>query len=227
MRARFSIWILAGLLGAFSGYAQPATKTFRDSAHGFTLVLPADWDKLPAEQMKTMNDTAAKVRPDWPRPVIHGGYQVTNETGYVLPAKFLIRVADIGHPFSEAEVRAEWRDRTLVPEEFQINDPVLDTNLNAFVATGVVDFTNATPLNTLMAVFPTRTGGIKIVGYAARKDVEEKPTLLSQILTGVRIDEQNKVGWKPSPAGLFAGLGAILVIAVVLWKARPAESSAL
>jgi len=149
---------------------------------------------------------------------------MTNAPGFAFQPYIIVRVVETGSTADEKVIRAEWNDKALLPEGAELSDPVLDKTLNAFVANGRATFENNTPAAMTVAVFPTRLGAIKLFCYAAQADVEKRPDLFAQMLKSVRIAEDNAVGWKPSKTGLWIGLAAIGVIALTLWKAKPAGS---
>jgi hypothetical protein len=220
---RTALFFFAAMLCAFTVRSEPAPRTFLNSGYGFKMVLTEDWDNLPETIMTTLNEAVAKVQPDWPRPALQSGYWMTNAGGFVFSPYAIIRVTEPGYPLDEKTIRAEWKEKALLAPDAELEDPVLDKNLNALVAKGRATLQNDVPVAVSVAVFQTRVGAIKILCYAAQKDVESHPDLFAQILKGVRLDEDRVVGWKPSKTGLWIGLASIGLIAFALWRAKPAS----
>jgi hypothetical protein len=221
-----ALGLFAVMLWALCSRGEAAPKAFANSAYGFKLVLSEDWDHLPPAAMNALNDTIAKAQRDWPRPALQAGFWMTNAPGFAFRPYTIIHVVEPGSTLDEKTIRSEWNERVLLPEGAELNDPVLDTNLNAFVANGQVMFQNDVAAVVSVAVFPTRLGAIKVLSFVARKDFENHPYLFAQVLKGVRIDEDYTVGWKPSKIGLWIGLASIGLILFTLWRAKPASSTA-
>jgi hypothetical protein len=112
--------------------------------------------------------------------------------------------------------------------KLQLSTPLFNPELEAFVADAEVDQEGEIPRKNVVALFPMRKGVLKVFVFMARDDAMKFPELAHQLLSGIRIyDDYKPAGAKRSPKGLIATLIALGILALVIWKSKPAKSGEL
>jgi len=182
---------------------------------------------MTAEKLEAGNETLqAQFQaqfPDWKGPAWHYGYEMTNAVGLSFPPYILIQVSDTG---GSPEPRAVRHDLlTNVPPEIQVDGPIFDQRLNAFLATYDLRIPNAPALEVSVGYFLIRRGVIKVFAFYPPDDSKELVSAIRQFLGSVKISERAKL--KPSNpssrTGLILALMAIVAIVVMLSRARTAK----
>ena len=202
------------------------TQHFDYSSQGFCINLPENWAVISAEKLAAMNDLAAKLNPKCSRPVLNYGYQMTNAEEFVFPPFILIRVSEPGQPPDISEVRKETSgDSESGVKWLGSLEPRFDTNLNAFLFTGEVELPlpNKPVVGGASAFFLTKSGAIKLYCIAAKADEEKLAGLFEQVIQHVQISSDHRYH-PPGRIGLLVGVAAIIVVVVVLSKAKPAKT---
>src|SRR5262245_23868686 len=123
-RLRRALCFFAAMICALTCRGEPAPRIFLNSGYGFKLVLTDDWDNLSPADLKALNAAIAKVKPDWPRPALQGGYLMTNAPGFVFRPQTIIRVVETGAASDEKTIRAQWNEGGVLPESAEMSDPV-------------------------------------------------------------------------------------------------------
>lgn len=208
-----------------SSDARAATETFHNSRHGFSISFPEGWTVMPAEKLEEGNRTAEIQHPEWKRPTIHYGYQMTNAPEFTFPPYMVIRVSDTAEVPTPGSVAAEL-EKDELPAEVKRDKPAYNTASNIVSMHCVAEVTGAPAIECSVVCFLTKESVIKMFFYSARADHDRFAGALQEIIENVEISERIRLG--PTPPASFLGLVFALIaigaIVVVLSRAKPARS---
>jgi hypothetical protein len=224
-----SAWLLpiAVYCACTNSYADaPLPRTFNHPRHGFSVSLPEGWTEMAPEQVEAANRAMESQLPRSPQPLLHYGYRMTNETKLAFPPWLLIRVTD--KPSSRKAALKDLEQDSQVRLEgvqFQRGKPWFDDQFHACI----VDYQCNLPgrsVDATAACFLTKQSEIKMFFYYPRDDQENVAALTKRIIKSVRISDE--IGFAPEPkplrGGLVIAMTAIVIMVLVLARAKPGKS---
>jgi hypothetical protein len=226
MRIAAALIVVGGLVSSISSNGdQPLTRTFNNIRHGFSISLPTNWVEMPREKLESINHAAEALHPEWKRPLLQYGYQMTESEGLAFPPYVIIRVTDTGHAPDLKVAQEDLADSGDLPEGVQRGVPTFDRDLNAFLQTNQVNVEGIPPMEISVAYFLTTRGAIKMFFYAPLVGSEETFVPVQQIIRNVRIREA-LTNLDPAPAsriGLMVALLSMGMIVLTLFRAKSAK----
>ncbi len=215
------------LVGAAFAADQNLSQTFTNAHHGFSISFPAGWRAMAAEKLETANKAAEAQHPDWKRPAVHYGYEVTNSAGLAFSPYMMIRVAETSGAPDPKAVQDDLEKGEELPQGVEQDQPAFDKDLNAFVQKFRISMPGVPRVEGTTAYLLTARGVLKMFFYAPPADDGGAVVPVRQIISTVRIYDGSPLA-QPAPAsrmGLFIALLAIALVVIVLARAKPAKSS--
>jgi hypothetical protein len=220
--------IVIGIFGSTFCHAdQLLPQTFNNARHGFSISFPADWAQMSAGKLESANRAAKAQNPEWKRPLLHYGYEMTNSAGLAFSPYVVIRVTDTGRAPDPKAIQDDLEEGDELPRGVQRDKPTFDQELNAYLQKNSVNITGVPPVEVFVACFLTKTGIIKMFFYTPPVGNGGIPVPIRQIIRSVQVHEEVKL---PRPAsgsrtGLIIALLAMVAVVLVLARARPAKCS--
>jgi hypothetical protein len=203
-------------------------QTFTNSRDGFSISFPEGWAAMSAEKLESANKVAEAQHPDWKRPAVHYGYEMTNSTGLAFSPYMIIRVTETSGAPDPKAIQDELEKGGDLPPGVQRDKPTFDEDLNAFLLKYRVSIPGVPQVEGSIAYFLTQRGVLKMFFFAPPTDNGGTGVPIQQIIRNVQIHDGLKFV-KPAPpsrVGLVLALLAMIVIVIVLARPRPAKGGA-
>ncbi len=197
---------------------QTLPRTFHNSQLGFSLSIPADWDRMDPQRLGQINEMMRPMHPEWTPPLFHDGYQMTGGTPEMKFRPFVvIRVAESHNPPDPEAIRRDLETHDF-PAGMEKTGVVFDPELNAWMAQLSVRWSNAPSIDSFVAYYLTKKSVVKMIVHTPHDTDHPFASIAQQILKSVRISDENRIVQdKPaSTTALISALIAIVVMAVVL-----------
>jgi hypothetical protein len=207
--------ILFGPVPSF--FAQPLIQVFQNSRDGFIITFPEGWAKFPEQKLDSLNRAAEIQHPNWKRPVLHYGYQMTNSAGLTFPPIVVIRVSYTDQTPEPNAVAAELEKDDL-PQGVERDSPVFNVASNIVSIHFLVDsMAGSPPVDGWVACFLTRESVIKMFFYTAQADHERLADTIQEIVKNVQITNRSMLArfTQASHPALIQALLAIVIIAFI------------
>jgi len=182
---------------------------------------------MPPDVLESVNQTATAQHPEWKRPVLHYGYQMTNSAGFAFAPYVVIHVTDTDQPSDPKAVEDDLEESWDLPQGIQREKPTFNRTLNVVVQRNRVNIAGVPSVELSIACFLTKRSIIKMFFYAPPAENGGIAVPIQQIISNVQIHDGLKLS-QPAPAsraGLIVALLAMVAIAVVLARAKPAKCS--
>lgn len=206
-----------------SFFAQSLTQVFKNSRDGFSITFPEGWAEFPAEKLDSLNRAAEIQHPDWKRPVLHYGYQMTNSAGLTFPPYVLIRISYVDQAPEPSAVAAELEKDDL-PQGVERDSPVFNVTSNIVsIHYRVGSMTGSTPMDGLVACFLTRESVIKMFFYTAQADHERLVDTVQEIIKNVQISQRSifvRFTQASHPALVQALFAIVIFVFLLKWSKR-------
>jgi len=225
--------IMAGAIGALAPIACRADPslpvTFNNKRDGFSISFPSGWAPMAAAKLEDANKTAEIEHPDWKRPVLHYGYEMTNAAGLPFVPSAIIRIAETATPPDPKAIKDDFEKGGEIPQavkSIQRQKPEFDQELNAFVQKNKVEIAGV-PIGVYVAYFLTRDSVIKIIFYTPLADNGDPRVPIPEIIKSVQIAHEKKFE-PPAPrshTGLIVAILSMVVLVIVLVRAKPDEGA--
>jgi hypothetical protein len=222
--------IMAGAIGALAPVACRADPslpvTFNNQRDGFSISFPSGWAPMAASKLEDANKTAEIEHPDWKRPALHYGYEMTNAAGLSFVPSAIIRIAEMATPPDPKAVQDELEKGGELPQavqSIQRQKPEFHAELNAFVQKNRLEVAGVSPIGVYVACFLTRDSVIKMIFYTPLADNGDPSVPIQDIINSVQIAAEKKIG-PPTPrsyTGLIVAILSIVVLVIVLVRAKP------